>query len=990
MFVSDIIEDLKEILAKDDLKFIFRRLSKAIQALQDEGDWKANIGTLDVCSCTDGHLVTLPRDVETPMAVAVNNRPAFMRNEFFRYHINGDGIERNGVSWAWDDNGTVPTFMDIRKPGALIAIAELESDLAERVRVLGFDEASRVLRQQLEDGTFIDGIEIPMNLITDFPGGILQEPNDRLFQRIFTIQPMINLISLTDHEIATGDYMQITLKSGSMPVPISDGGFYYVRVVDPLRVTLHKSRLDATTGQSPVEVSEIVANSVVTLTDKRSVSARTKFQTTGDTLLADLDPVTFVGTPVPAPLNSTSLYIAKILSNNSFAIYGSTDDANEDINPINVYTPGTNVRVRSLKPSNPITTLNFTVRHNLFTNDVVTVENTGGELPEPLLAGASYFVRVINNYSITLHPTLADATNNLNAIALTTAGSGTSSVVKVIPASALLGNTSNINAPGHNLSQPAGSGALATAALTSTSVGSVTVTNGGSGYEASPKVIFSGGGGTGASAQAIVTGGVVTAINVITAGTGYTSPPTVTLQPAAGSFVRFSTNGTFPAPIAQGTVYRAEPPMSADSFTLNTTLPEPVNITSLGSGNLFLVISRSFSIGFLPQWRVDATNYVTGQEIRFFTQGVLPTTSPQVDQDTVYFVRKISNATIEIYDTLPNAQNLAATTGRISVITLGSGQLYFSSERAVTAVVRDNFLDIEFSGYISNLADVKFETDGTLPAPLSPATTYQASIVDGKLQVLDTNGAIIVLTNIGTGLHSMILARDFSVDPSTSLVIPNQQFNLGDEFRVQSTEELPAPLSDAVAYFIRPIGANNVEVYNTQANAINTGSEAGRLTFLSTGEGIHRTLQILPAFQVSRVTQIEKKLTNGYITMYAWDDGRNDNVTLLGEFHPTELNPAYRRIRVGVKCAGVSMRYRKRSVEIFGLRDFINLDSSMAILCMVKSHQLLLDNFVDEAERFRIEAVNNLNKRNRAIAGPEAPTLQINADVMTDPDDFMT
>jgi uncharacterized repeat protein (TIGR01451 family) len=62
---------------------------------------------------------------------------------------------------------------------------------------------------------------------------------------------------------------------------------------------------------------------------------------------------------------------------------------------------------------------------------------------------------------------------------------------------------------------------------TSTSVASIYVTSGGSGYVSAPTVTINGGGGTGATATATISGGVVTSINITNAGTGYTSEPTV-------------------------------------------------------------------------------------------------------------------------------------------------------------------------------------------------------------------------------------------------------------------------------------------------------------------------------------------------------------------------------------------------------------------------------------------------------------------------------
>src|SRR6185436_2310569 len=73
--------------------------------------------------------------------------------------------------------------------------------------------------------------------------------------------------------------------------------------------------------------------------------------------------------------------------------------------------------------------------------------------------------------------------------------------------------------------------AQATANISGGSVFSITVTNGGIGYGASPPSVgISGGGGSGAVAYATVTNGVVTAITVSVTCTGYATPPTVTLS----------------------------------------------------------------------------------------------------------------------------------------------------------------------------------------------------------------------------------------------------------------------------------------------------------------------------------------------------------------------------------------------------------------------------------------------------------------------------
>lgn len=66
-------------------------------------------------------------------------------------------------------------------------------------------------------------------------------------------------------------------------------------------------------------------------------------------------------------------------------------------------------------------------------------------------------------------------------------------------------------------------------------LGSITVTNGGSGYSTAPTVTFTGGGGTGAAAIAVVQNGAVTAVTITNRGSGYTSAPTIGFTGGGGS-----------------------------------------------------------------------------------------------------------------------------------------------------------------------------------------------------------------------------------------------------------------------------------------------------------------------------------------------------------------------------------------------------------------------------------------------------------------------
>jgi hypothetical protein len=74
-----------------------------------------------------------------------------------------------------------------------------------------------------------------------------------------------------------------------------------------------------------------------------------------------------------------------------------------------------------------------------------------------------------------------------------------------------------------------------TGATASNTIGSVTVTAGGTGYTSVPTVVFTGGGGSGAAGTAVLTAQVVTSVTITNAGTGYTSNPTVSFTGGGGS-----------------------------------------------------------------------------------------------------------------------------------------------------------------------------------------------------------------------------------------------------------------------------------------------------------------------------------------------------------------------------------------------------------------------------------------------------------------------
>jgi hypothetical protein len=91
------------------------------------------------------------------------------------------------------------------------------------------------------------------------------------------------------------------------------------------------------------------------------------------------------------------------------------------------------------------------------------------------------------------------------------------------------GGSGYTSAPTISFSGGGGTGAVATCALTGTSISSASVTNAGWYYTTAPFVSVTGGSGSGAFITSNIKDGKVISFNIVSGGTGYTSSPTLTL-----------------------------------------------------------------------------------------------------------------------------------------------------------------------------------------------------------------------------------------------------------------------------------------------------------------------------------------------------------------------------------------------------------------------------------------------------------------------------
>ena len=1101
MFVSQIIDEACEILAITDKNKVFRKLTQAIQILMESGHYLHTTAEADVCTGWDGQTITLPRGIEVPLAVNVDGSPTYFRGRLFQYHINKGGMY-NPVDWAWDDRGFVATQMDIRQPSQLLAVAEHDADAGKQIRLIGTDSNNRELRTQLPDGNTIDGILIDIHSTSDFPYGTIIPDGATIQSREVAVAPLYKLVSSTAHQLSSGQSVKVTSVTGPVPSPLVDGEIYYVGKESDTEISLYKTALDAKYSTNRIDFDSIINCQQLRLTDSRKSGLLTaiNFATAPAINIDSPNSVSFTtGTGgdysglLPSPLVSGATYYANPEDTTNLLVYSSFADAQNKNNPILMSGNSGAFNIDIRKPINPQTTLKFAVKHYYNNGDEVQAFTSGGTLPAPLIAGQKYFVNVVDVFTITLHTNVADALassgNSLvNPVILTDNGTGVNALVKLIPATSVVGTVAQITAPGFPITEPTipveatanavvvggvvnvevptgtqgsgytsapiitfsdpptppeGSGQTASRAtgyplmvadapgsatqkvqsivLTNTGSGYTTaptitfssgnaaaiatiqtslvskfiVTNEGSGYTETPIVTITGGGGSGATAVAVVnpSSGTVTGINIITEGTGYTSVPNVKITPSTGVFVEFVSTGTLPAPLESGVAYLAQAPLNSvtGNFTVATTQGKAINITSAPTGNFFLALSRTFDVGFNNIWAGDYAGINTGQAIYLDSDYLLPS---GVSTNIAYYIRKLNATTAQLYNNQQNATNTASTTGLISISQLGTGQSYLALRLKAFARAYQNLLYIDYNQYITNNTIAQVSSTGTLPFPLTANTDYLISPEGEYIKIYNTNGTQIVFQTaqgkptLPVGAMSIDIKRNFAPVSSTFLIAENSLYNTGDQIAVRPKEGdiLPSGLvaSTILApqyYYVRSIGKNSVEVYDTYNNSINIASTTGRKSFVNIGKTIFSQFncdQILQPTLIKNVYHVEKPETVGYVSLYAFDYGRSNDMALIGQYHPSETNPKYRRIRIGKNCSWARILYRITRPNITSIYDYIPIENSRAIFAALHAVDLEDKDFFEQSQRYWAAAYGYLKNQNESMEGHAMQPPQIN------------
>lgn len=834
MFVSEIYDECAEILGTTDTNRVFRKIQQAVQTLMESGHWTHTTAEVDVCTGWDRCSLALPRGIDVPLAVNVDGSPTYFRNRLFQYHVNKGGVY-NSVEWAWDDRGYVATLMDIIQPSQIVAVAESNNDVGKKIRVLGTDQNNRILRSRMPNGMGVDGLLIPIHSQQDFQYGTIAPDNATIATRNVAIDPITDFKTTAPHGLTSGQGMSARF-TGTIPVPLNDGQTYYVGVIDAVTVQLFSDSLNAQALQYPIALSSIVGFGTMQLRDQRNAQVVTslKFAPPGPTFAIDSpNEVVFPSSSLPAPLEKNKTYFAQPIDSLNLNIFSSLSDAKTNSNPI--YTTGSilPIDIDIRKAIVPETKLVFSVRHYFGDGDQVQAFTAGGVLPQPLIANQNYFVNVIDDYSVSLHENQADAaastpTNFVNPIKITTAGSGTNSLVKLIQATSRVGTESQITAQGLSIATPSGSGAQFQANVVG-SVTSVRVTAGGSGYAIAPNVTFSSPtdlpAGSNlqtetATGYAIIVSGAVTNVVILNPGKGYSSAPTVSFDSGAAT-----ASATITTSFVSG--------FTKISGGFNYTDVPQVEISGGGgTGATATATVNNANLSISSITRVGTTATATTATAHGFSSGQTVQISGALESG---YNGTINNIVVpQINKTVSSITRV----GSVATVTTNLNHEYNTGDRITisgatgTSAGYNNSYNVTVTGpttfTINVLSTLPTPAVGTIVSSIEDNTATTFTYTVSNTLTTPATGTISVFSGEVTGINIVTAGTGYTTTPTVTITPSTGVF-----VNFSSTGALPSPLVSGTAYRAEtPLSGitGTFTVKNTDFSDVNITS-AGTGTF---------------------------------------------------------------------------------------------------------------------------------------------------------------
>lgn len=159
--IADVESESRKIIGTCSDELFFAWCSDAIALVGNKGEFNAWQGFIDICSCGKGNCITLPREVQTVLAVNVCGKPMLAKSSLFEFHLNGAGSGCK-CEHSWEDRlDNHSTYRDIVCPTKLVVFSSDPADDNSQFLVHGFDDSGNKLRHVI-GGDYRDGLLVPV------------------------------------------------------------------------------------------------------------------------------------------------------------------------------------------------------------------------------------------------------------------------------------------------------------------------------------------------------------------------------------------------------------------------------------------------------------------------------------------------------------------------------------------------------------------------------------------------------------------------------------------------------------------------------------------------------------------------------------------------------------------------------------------------------------------------------------------------------------
>jgi hypothetical protein len=130
----------------------------------------------------------------------------------------------------------------------------------------------------------------------------------------------------------------------------------------------------------------------------------------------------------------------------------------------------------------------------------------------------------------------------------------------------------------------------------------------------------------------------------------------------------------------------------------------------------------------------------------------------------------------------------------------------------------------------------------------------------------------------------------------------------------------------------------------------------------------------MPEF--ARITRVRKANTAGMVRLSTLDSSGTSGV-VIGIYEPDEVEPWYRRIKLGKSATWIRLAYRKANPTILSKYDRIPLRSRTAVLLALKSLKFYREEDLASAHAFEVDALRLESEANDRAESPHNSPLQV-------------